>query len=146
MSDDCIAPKVNTVRLICHGAQTHRIRCVWSLLLEKQPAKTQNVPTYEGTIEVFMEMFTVRDLRNRTGKIIREAELGHSKEAQMKIQDLTDYERLKKMTEKELEEAVKSDPDVPHLSEEDLKKFQRVERSRSSKNEKVRIISDEDIA
>lgn len=26
---------------------------------------------------VFMEMFTVRDLRNRTGELIREAELGH---------------------------------------------------------------------
>jgi prevent-host-death family protein len=25
----------------------------------------------------FMEMFTVRDLRNRTGELIREAELGH---------------------------------------------------------------------
>ena len=24
-----------------------------------------------------MEMFTVRDLRNRTGELIREAELGH---------------------------------------------------------------------
>lgn len=54
----------------------------------------------------------------------------------MKLQDLTDYERLKKMTEKELEEAAKSDPDVPHFSEEDLKKFQRVKRNRNSHNEK----------
>jgi prevent-host-death family protein len=37
----------------------------------------QNVPTLDGTFEVFMEMFTVRDLRNRTGELIREAELGH---------------------------------------------------------------------
>lgn len=59
-----------------------------------------------------------------------------TKEELEKLKDLTDYERLKKMTGEEIEEAAKSDPDVPHLSEEDLKKFQRVKRSRNSHNEK----------
>jgi prevent-host-death family protein len=46
-------------------------------LLENCSHQGQNVPTLVGTIEVFMEMFTVRDLRNRTGELIREAEQGH---------------------------------------------------------------------
>ena len=38
----------------------------------------------------------------------------------------TDYERLEKMTETEIEENAKNDPDAPLLDEEDLKKFKRV--------------------
>ncbi|WP_096087786.1 hypothetical protein [Agaribacterium haliotis] len=38
----------------------------------------------------------------------------------------TDYERLKNMTEEEVEDNAKSDPDAPLLSDEDLKKFKRV--------------------
>jgi len=38
----------------------------------------------------------------------------------------TDYDRLEKMTEKEIENNAKSDPDAPLLSEEELKKFKRV--------------------
>jgi|TARA_B110000211_G_scaffold137204_1_gene156970 hypothetical protein len=38
----------------------------------------------------------------------------------------TDYERLKKMTEEEVEENAKTDPDAPLLTEEDLKKFKKV--------------------
>ena len=59
-----------------------------------------------------------------------------SKEELEKMKDLTDYERLKNMTEEEIEEAAKSDPDVPHLSEEELKKFKKVKRNRSLGNEK----------
>lgn len=36
----------------------------------------------------------------------------------------TDYERLKNMTEKDIEENAKSDP--PLLNDEDLKKFKKV--------------------
>lgn len=38
----------------------------------------------------------------------------------------TDYERLKRMTEQEIDDNAKSDEDAPLLSEEDLKKFKRV--------------------
>lgn len=38
----------------------------------------------------------------------------------------TDYERLKKMTEEEIEENAKNDPDAPLLADEDLKRFKRV--------------------
>lgn len=38
----------------------------------------------------------------------------------------TDYERLKKMTEEEVEENAKNDPDAPLLTDEELKKFRKV--------------------
>jgi len=38
----------------------------------------------------------------------------------------TDYDRLKNMTEEEIEENAKNDPDAPLLNEKDLKKFRRV--------------------
>jgi len=38
----------------------------------------------------------------------------------------TDYERLKNMTEEEIEENAKNDSDNPLQSDEDLKKFKRV--------------------
>jgi len=38
----------------------------------------------------------------------------------------TDYKRLENMTEDEIEENAKNDPDAPLLSDEDLKKFKRV--------------------
>lgn len=38
----------------------------------------------------------------------------------------TDYERLKRMTEKEIEDNARSDKDAPLLSEDDLKRFKRV--------------------
>ncbi len=38
----------------------------------------------------------------------------------------TDYERLKNMTEEEIEANAKNDPDNPLQSDEDLKKFKRV--------------------
>jgi len=41
-------------------------------------------------------------------------------------QGKTDYERLKNMTETEVVENAKSDPDAPLLSEEELGKFKRV--------------------
>lgn len=48
----------------------------------------------------------------------------------------TDYDRLKKMTEKEIEENAESDPDAPLLSDEDLKKFKRINPKMGKKNEK----------
>jgi len=38
----------------------------------------------------------------------------------------TDYSRLKKMTEKEIEDNAKSDPDAPLLTDEDLSRFKHV--------------------
>jgi hypothetical protein len=38
----------------------------------------------------------------------------------------TDYERLKHMTEKEIEDNARSDDDAPLLSEDELKKFKRI--------------------
>jgi hypothetical protein len=38
----------------------------------------------------------------------------------------SDYERLKHLTEKEIEDNAKSDEDAPLLTEQDLKKFKRV--------------------
>jgi len=42
----------------------------------------------------------------------------------------TDYERLKKMTEGEIEENAKDDPDAPLLTDEELKKFKKVKISK----------------
>jgi hypothetical protein len=42
----------------------------------------------------------------------------------------TDYDRLKNMTENEIEENAKSDPDAPLLSDEELKKFKRVNQKK----------------
>ena len=38
----------------------------------------------------------------------------------------TDYERLRKMTEEEIEQNAKDDPDAPLQSDEDLERFKRV--------------------
>ena len=38
----------------------------------------------------------------------------------------TDYDRLKNMTEEEVEKNAQDDPDAPLQSEEDLKRFKRV--------------------
>jgi|APLak6261674355_1056100.scaffolds.fasta_scaffold00019_48 hypothetical protein len=42
----------------------------------------------------------------------------------------TDYERLKKMTEDEIEKNAESDPDAPLLTDEELKKFKRVNKDK----------------
>lgn len=42
-----------------------------------------------------------------------------------KLKDRSDIERLKKMTDEEIVEAAKSDPDNPPLTNEQLKKFKR---------------------
>ncbi|WP_282130976.1 MULTISPECIES: hypothetical protein [Pseudoalteromonas] len=42
----------------------------------------------------------------------------------------TDYERLKKMTEGEIEENAKDDPDAPLLTNEELKKFKKIKKSK----------------
>ena len=45
------------------------------------------------------------------------------------LEDKTDYERLDKMTEEEVEENAKSDPDSLSPTDEQLKKFRRVKKN-----------------
>jgi len=52
----------------------------------------------------------------------------YTQEEVKKIKDLTDYERQKKMTEEEIEEGAKTDPDALTPTEEDLKKFRKVKK------------------
>lgn len=59
----------------------------------------------------------------------------YTKEELEKMQDKTDYERLKNMTEKEARENAKSDPDAPLQAESDLEKFKPAKK-RGNKNEK----------
>ncbi|MBT8339762.1 MAG: hypothetical protein KJP07_07090 [Desulfatitalea sp.] len=47
----------------------------------------------------------------------------------------TDYDRLKRMTEKEVEKNAESDSDAPLLSDEELKKFKRVNPKEDINNE-----------
>jgi ASC-1-like (ASCH) protein len=58
-----------------------------------------------------------------------------------KINDLTDYERVKNMPEEEIIENAKSDTDVPLLSEEELKKFKKITRPRGALHESNNVIS-----
>jgi hypothetical protein len=50
----------------------------------------------------------------------------HTSAEVKKLKDKTDYERLKKMTESEIEENSKSDPDALSPTPEQLKKFKKV--------------------
>lgn len=43
-----------------------------------------------------------------------------------KLKSKTDYERLKNMTDEEIEKAAKEDPDSALPTDEELKKFKRV--------------------
>ncbi len=61
----------------------------------------------------------------------------HTKEEIEKMKDLTDYERVRNMTEEEIEKNAESDPDVPLQSEEDLKRFKRVKLPRRKNDDKV---------
>lgn len=54
-----------------------------------------------------------------TSKIYTEEEI-------KKLKDKTDYERLKNMTDEEIERNAESDPDSPTPTDEQLKKFKRV--------------------
>ena len=45
-----------------------------------------------------------------------------------KMKSKTDYERLKKMTNEEIEQAAKDDPDSALPTDEELKKFKRVKQ------------------
>ncbi len=49
----------------------------------------------------------------------------HTQEELDKMKGQTNEGRLKNMTEKEIEEAAKSDPDNPPLTDEELKSFKR---------------------
>ncbi|WP_445354922.1 hypothetical protein ACJJI5_18790 [Microbulbifer sp. EKSA008] len=52
-----------------------------------------------------------------------------------KLKDLTDYERVKNMTEEEIRENAKSDPDAPLQSETDLENFKPARRrGKNAKN------------
>jgi len=63
----------------------------------------------------------------------------HTKEELKKTQGKTDKERLKNITEKELEEAAKSDPDSAWPTDEELKKFKR-----PSEEYRKRFLKDDD--
>jgi len=49
----------------------------------------------------------------------------HTRDELKKLKDRSDIERLKNMTDEEIEEAAKSDPDNPPLTDKQLKKFKR---------------------
>ncbi|GAA6168303.1 hypothetical protein [Sessilibacter corallicola] len=49
----------------------------------------------------------------------------YTREEIEQLEDRSDKERLKNMTDEEIEEAAKSDPDNPPLSEDQLKSFKR---------------------
>ncbi len=49
----------------------------------------------------------------------------HTKDELKKLKDRSDTDRLKNMTEDEIDEAAKSDPDNPPLTDEQLKKFKK---------------------
>lgn len=63
----------------------------------------------------------------------------HTKEELKKIKGKTDAERLKNITEEELEEAAKSDPDSAWPTDEELKKFKR-----PSEEYRKRFLKDDD--
>jgi len=50
----------------------------------------------------------------------------YTEEEIKKLKDKTDYERLKNMTEEEIERNAESDPDSLTPTEEQLKKFKKV--------------------
>ena len=53
-----------------------------------------------------------------------------------KMDDLTDYERVDKMSEDEIQKNAESDLDVPLQSEEDLKRFKQVKNPESNRMKK----------
>ena len=59
----------------------------------------------------------------------------HTKEEIDKMDDKTDYDRVNKMSEEDIVDNAKSDPDAPLQSEADLKKFKRVKTPRNKRNE-----------
>jgi len=50
----------------------------------------------------------------------------YTEEELKKLKSKTDYERLKNMTDEEIEQAAKDDPDSYLPTDEELKKFKRV--------------------
>lgn len=59
----------------------------------------------------------------------------YTKEEIEKMEDKTDYERLKKITEDEIRKNAESDPDAPLQSESDLENFKPA-RKRNKENVK----------
>jgi hypothetical protein len=57
----------------------------------------------------------------------------YTKEELEKMEDKTDYERLKNITENEIRENAQSDPDAPLQSEDDLNNFKPA-RKRNKEN------------
>lgn len=61
----------------------------------------------------------------------------YTKEQIEKMDDKTDYERVKNMTEEEIRKNAEADPDVPLQSEEDLEKFKPAKkRGKDNENNK----------
>ena len=57
----------------------------------------------------------------------------YTEEELKKLKDETDYERLKDMSEEEIEECAKTDPDSKTPSDEQLKKFKKVKNHDKNK-------------
>lgn len=58
----------------------------------------------------------------------------YTKEGVDKLQDKSDYDRVNNMTEEEIVDNAKSDPDAPLQSESDLNKFKRIKTPRNTRN------------
>ena len=56
----------------------------------------------------------------------------HTKEEIEKMQDLTDYDRVRNMSEDEIKKNAELDPDAPLQSEEDLERFKRVKHPKGT--------------
>jgi hypothetical protein len=56
------------------------------------------------------------------------AEKTYTREELKKLKSKTDYERLKNMTDEEIEQAAKDDPDSALPTDEELKMFKKVHK------------------
>lgn len=59
----------------------------------------------------------------------------YTREEIEKMKDLTDYSRVKNMTEEEIRENAESDPHVPLQSKKSLKRFKRIKKLRGKRND-----------
>ncbi len=60
----------------------------------------------------------------------------YTREDLEKMDDKTDYNRVSNLTEEEIIENAKSDPDVPLQSDKDLEKFHRIKLTKGGRHDK----------
>jgi len=65
----------------------------------------------------------------------------HTRDELEKLKDRSDIERLKNMTDEEIEEAARSDPDNPPLTDEQLKTFKRPSEESPCNASQTRLIT-----